>query len=86
MRNNTNRKKKIAPVVVAVLVVLYMGPIVVMVAAMAGMLGASGGMALTPFLLLYALGGGAVIVGVLYAMAQRLREIDGGEEEDAKKY
>lgn len=79
-------KKKIAPIVVAVLVVLYMGPIVVMVAAMAGMLGASGGLAMVPFLLLYALIGGAVIVGVLYAMTQRLREIGGGEEEDAKKY
>lgn len=28
----------------------------------------------------------AVIVGVLLALGQRLREIDGGEEEDAKKY
>ena len=36
--------------------------------------------------LLWATVGGAVIVGVLYAMGQRLREIDSGEEEDAKKY
>ena len=28
----------------------------------------------------------AVIVGVLLALGQRLKEIDGGEEEDAKKY
>ncbi len=35
---------------------------------------------------MYALIGGAVIVGVLLALAQRLKEIDGGEEEDAKKY
>ena len=27
-----------------------------------------------------------IIVGVLLALAQRLKEIDGGEEEDAKKY
>lgn len=79
-------KKKIAPIVVAVLVVLYVGPLVGMVAMMAGLLGASDAAAVTPFLLLYAFAGGAVIVGVLYAMAQRLREIDGGEEEDAKKY
>lgn len=34
----------------------------------------------------YAILGIAIIVGVLYAMVQRLREIEGGEEEDAKKY
>ena len=79
-------KKKIAPIVVAVLVVLYLGPIVGMAAMVAGLVGASDARALTPFLLLYAFAGGAVIVGVLYAMAQRLREIDGGEEEDAQKY
>ena len=28
----------------------------------------------------------AIIVGVLLALRQRLREIDGGEEEDAKRY
>ncbi len=28
----------------------------------------------------------AVIVGILIALRQRLREIEGGEEEDAKKY
>lgn len=28
----------------------------------------------------------AVIVGVLAALGQRLKEIEGGEEEDAKKY
>ena len=28
----------------------------------------------------------AIIVGVLLALGQRLKEIDGGEEEDAKKY
>ena len=28
----------------------------------------------------------AIIVGVLLALSQRLKEIDGGEEEDARKY
>ena len=28
----------------------------------------------------------AIIVGVLMALSQRLKEIDGGEEEDARKY
>ena len=79
-------KKKIAPVVVAVLVVLYVGPMIGMLAMAAGLGGAEGGQAVVPFLLLYAFAGGAVIVGVLYAMAQRLREIDGGEEDEARKY
>ena len=81
-----NTKKKIAPVVIAALVVLYVGPLVGMVAYAAGLLGAEGGWGILPFLLLYALAGGAVIVGVLYAAAQRLREIDGGEEDEARKY
>ena len=84
MRNNT--KKKIGPIVVAAIVVLYVAPLVVMVAMAAGFLGANQGMGVVPFLLLYAAAGGAVIVGILTAMAQRLREIDGGEEDEASKY
>ena len=38
------------------------------------------------FLLFYAVTGLAVALGVLVAMRQRLRELDQGEEEDAKKY
>lgn len=79
-------RKKIAPVVIAVLVVAYVGPLVAMVAYAAGLISAEGGWGVLPFLLLYAAVGGAVIVGVLHAMAQRLREIDGGEEDEAKKY
>ncbi len=91
MQRNTNMtdgqgKKKIAPIVVAVLVVLYVGPMVGMLAMTAGLVDGAGAGAIAPFLLLYAFAGGAVIVGVLWAMAQRLQEIDGGEEEDAKKY
>lgn len=81
-----NTRKKIAPVVIAVLVVLYVGPMVGMMAYAAGLLGAQGDWGVLPFLLLYAAVGGAVIVGVLHAMTQRLREIDGGEEDEARKY
>ena len=85
MRDNTSRKK-IAAVVVAILVILYMGPLVgVSLAAVAGLAG-EGMTGVLAFLLVFALIGGAVIVGVLLALAQRLKEIDGGEEEDAKKY
>ena len=83
---NRNRKK-IAPIVIAVIVVAYIAPLVGMVAYAAGLAGGQEGAGMiVPFLLLYALLGGAVIVGVLHAMAQRLREIDGGEEDEASKY
>ena len=36
-------------------------------------------------MVVYAVLGIAIVVGVLRAMVQRLREIEGGEEEDAKK-
>lgn len=83
---DNRRKKKIAPVVVAILVILYMGPLMVMLAMAAGFIGAHEAGGIMPFFLLYAFSGGAVIVGVLRAMFQRLREIDGGEEDEAKKY
>lgn len=38
------------------------------------------------FLAAYLLIGGAVIVGVIKALLQRLDEIDGGEEEEASRY
>ncbi|MGN0978021.1 MAG: hypothetical protein ACI4PH_08205 [Faecousia sp.] len=38
------------------------------------------------FLVVYGLALVAVIVGVLAALGQRLKEIESGEEEDAKKY
>lgn len=81
-----NTKKKIAPVIITVIVVAYVAPLLGMVAYAAGLAGTQGAGAVVPFLLLYALVGGAVIVGVVYAMAQRLREIDGGEEDEASKY
>ena len=37
-------------------------------------------------MVVYAVLGVAIIVGVLRAMVQRLKEIEGGEEEDARKY
>ncbi len=80
MQNNT--KKKIAPVVITILFLLYIGPIVAFLLMAATWI--DGGF--TPFILLYAAGGGAVIAGIITALSQRLKEIDGGEEEDAKKY
>ncbi len=81
-----NTKKKIPPGVVALIVIVYVGPLVGLVLYAAAIAGSEGAGGVLPFLLLYALIGGAVIVGIVRAMAQRLREIDGGEEDEARKY
>ena len=39
-----------------------------------------------PFLFLFILIPGAVIVGVIVALIQRYKEIEGGEEDEASKY
>lgn len=83
MRRTT--RKKIAPMVVTAAVLLYVTPLVAAVLAVAwGMWRVS--LTATAFLLLYAVLGGAVIAGVVRALRQRLREIDGGEEEEASQY
>ncbi len=84
MRKTT--KKKIAPIVVTVLVVAYLTPLIAIVLALAGFLGMREGLPALPFLLGYAFLGGAVVVGIILALNQRLREIDGGEEEEASRY
>ena len=84
MRNTT--KKKIAPIAVTVLVILYVAPLMGTVLSFAGLLDGADGVRLTFPLLCWLIVGGAVIAGVIRAMNQRLREIDEGEEEDAKQY
>lgn len=37
-------------------------------------------------MVVYALFGAAVVIGVVYALVQRLREIKGGEADEARKY
>ena len=71
MRKTT--RKKIAPVIITVAVVLYMIPLVLMVLSVLGEANA----AALPIMLLYAVLGGAVIIGVIRALLQRLDEIDG---------
>ena len=88
MQGNTERrKKKTAPVAAAVLVIVYILPLVtIAVLAMMDVIRLGGGALPVLFVLIYLAVGGAVIGGVLAAMGQRLREIDGGEEEDASQY
>ena len=84
MSNDNHNKKRgsilCAAVVIAVLGILLGFILMPLVNELAGALFAVG------FLLVY---GGviiAVIAGVIVALNQRLREIDSGEEEEAKKY
>lgn len=88
MRKTT--KKKLAPVLIAVVAAVFLGgffflPLIIALSAYA-----ETGFAaefFIPFsMICYALIGVSIIVGVLLALRQRLREIDGGEEEDAKQY
>lgn len=83
-------KKKIAPIVIATAVVLYVGPLVLMLLASMGSLFGEDGLVSAlftlAFLMAYLLLGGAVVIGVLKALVQRLHEIDGGEEEEASRY
>ncbi|MCX4371429.1 MAG: hypothetical protein OSJ58_06290 [Dysosmobacter sp.] len=84
MRKTT--RKKIAPIVITAAVILYMIPLFVAVLSMAGFLGGQRDFGAIPFLLGYAILGGAVIAGIIKALFQRLNEIDGGEEEEASQY
>ena len=81
MQNDTKRSKKKAPIICAAVVIAFLATILF------PLIGEVMGEALAVgFLLIY---GGvivAAIVGVVAALRQRLREIEGGEEEDAKQY
>ncbi len=83
MRKNT--KKKIAPVLVAIVAAAVLLPVLAMVVLGIQALRDAGWVVLA-LLGVYALGVAAVLFGVAAAMRARLREIDGGEEEEAKKY
>ena len=86
MRNGIDKKKAVAPILcagsvllaLAVLLALMLFPIFAARVEERLVLGLVFG--------LYGLLIVAMIVGVLVALRQRLREIRGGEEEDAEKY
>ncbi len=86
MPNNSDRKtKRIAPVVCAAVVIAFLGLFLGMLLLPLLDIGSGDGAAAV-ILVLYALVIVAIIVGVVIALVQRLREIDGGEEDDAKQY
>lgn len=83
MRNST--KKKIAPIAVAAVAVLLLaGVLLWMVLPLLRL--TWGAAEVTAFLAVYAVIVLAVMGGIIAALCQRLREIKGGEEEDARKY
>ena len=85
MRNGTEKNKKLAPILcavfVAALMLFYIFTVVLSVFEEA-MGDVAGWIAIGAFSAILL----AIVVGVLLALKQRLREIDSGEEEDAKKY
>lgn len=87
MQNNTKNKKKIAPIIITVAIVLYMVPLLLVCLKLMGAITFDmGDIVALPILLIYVLVGLAIIVGIIVALHQRMKEIDSGEEEEARKY
>ena len=85
-RSNTEKRPgRLAPVLAALATVAV---VLIFVGTLLWTFLAAGGMDTigVGIMAVYVLIGLAVIGGVLAAMVQRLREIAGGEEEDARKY
>lgn len=85
-KTTDRQRKKIASIVIAVLVIVYVLPIFGMIVWGAVQLARGENFRLSFQLICWAVLGGAVIVGVLKALRERLKEIDSGEEEKASQY
>ena len=85
MPNDTKKRKKLVPIVITVVFVAFLG--IFLATIILPLIGEIYGEFLAVgFLLIY---GGlivAAIAGIIIALRQRLKEIEGGEEEDARKY
>ena len=85
--SSDRRKKRIGSIAAALFVLFYILPLVVgSVFAAVAFIRDGECLAAILFLLIYGVLGGAVVVGVVLALRQRLREIEGGEEDDAAQY
>ena len=85
MQDTTKNGKKKAPIVCALVVITILG--VFLATILFPLIGEVYGVLLAVgFLVIYGLFIVAVIFGILAALRQRLKEIEGGEEEDARKY
>ena len=87
-RGNSDKrwKRRAAPIAAAILVIVFVPLAAVGILAALDLIQIGENLAALLFLLFYAVTGLAVALGVLVAMRQRLRELDRGEEDDAKKY
>ncbi len=85
MQGDTKNRKRIAPIICAgVVIALLLSYLTIFLYPV---LGAEVGDGLAiAVLIICALSLLAVIGGIILALRQRLKEIEGGEEEDAKKY
>ena len=88
MRSSSERRgKRKDSILSAAVVLLWLAGLILAVALTAleaARAGECGAAAL--LLALYGVLGGAAVIGVVLALRQRLREIDGGEEDDAAQY
>ena len=86
MPDTTKKKsKKNAPILCAVIAIALLAICIGVI--IFPLLGANyGDAAAVGFLLIYIIILVAIIIGILIALRQRLKEIKGGEEEDAKQY
>ena len=85
--SSDRRRKRIGSIIAAVFVLFYVLPLVIgSVFAAVTFIRDGEFFAAILFLLIYGVLGGAVTVGVILALRQRLREIEGGEEDDAAQY
>ena len=85
MQDTTKNRKKKAPIICAAVVIGLLG--IFLATILFPLIGeVYGELLAVGFLLIYGLGIIAVIIGVLVALRQRLKEIESGEEEDARKY
>ncbi len=84
MRKTTN-KKKAAPILITVAVVLFLTPLAILLIAVLRET-VRWSVLVSFFLLAYLVVIGGTIGGALKALLQRLDEIDGGEEEEASQY
>ena len=88
MQSNSERRgKRMGSILSAAVVLLWLAGLILAVALTAleaARAGECGAAAL--LLALYGVLGGAAVIGVVLALRQRLREIDGGEEDDAAQY
>jgi MerR family copper efflux transcriptional regulator len=86
MRNNTDKRHSrsrgaiLSAMVISILIFLFIGSLLWIMLDEGAVPAALGVM------IVYAVLGLAVIIGVMVALFQRLREIDKGEEDEARKY